>query len=219
MHGVQRGKFAVLGLGTFGEAVAVELERLGNEVLGVDGAPERVEAIKDRISHTVIGDASDEHNVAALGLDDYDGAVVAIGEDLGANVLCTLALRQTGVKRVWVKALNSAHHRILERLGADRIIHPEHEIGRHIAQALTYPYMVDYIALGSDYFVVELAVTPAVAGRTVEDLGLEREYDVRFIALKHGRAPTYDRGVRLEEGQRLVLVGHLDGLQRFGRTL
>lgn len=214
-----RAKFAVFGLGSFGEAVAVELERLGSEVLGVDEDSERVEAIKDRIAHAVIADVRDERNIAALGIDDYDAAVVAIGEDLGANVLCSLALREAGARKVWVKALNPAHHRILERLGADRIIHPEQEIGRHVAQALTYPYMVDYIALGSDYFVVELAVTAVIAGRSIEALGLESEHGVRFVALKRGRAPSYDRSAILEEGQRLVLIGHLDALQRFGRTL
>ena len=215
----RHGKFAVFGLGTFGEAVALELERLGNEVLGVDDDAERVEAMKDRVAHALIADVRDERNVAALGLDGYDAAVVAIGEDLASNVLCTLAVREAGVPRVWVKALTPAHHRVLDRLGADRIIHPEQEIGRHVAQALTYPYVVDYIALGSDYFVVELEVTDAVAGTRVSDLELETAYDVRFVALKRGRSPVYDPAARLEAGQRLVVVGHLDGLRRLGARL
>jgi len=215
----RRGKYAVIGLGTFGEAVALELERLGNEVLGVDDDEERVEAMKDRVSHAVIADVRDERNIEALGLADYDAAVVAIGEDLEANVLCTLALKQIGVSRVWVKALTPGHHRVLEKVGADRIIHPEHEIGRHVAQALNYPYVVDYIALGSDYFVVELEVTDTVAGDRVSELGLEEDFGVRFVALKQGREPTYDPDTRLETGQRLVLIGPLDGLERFGGTL
>jgi len=215
----QRGKYAVIGLGTFGEAVALELERLGNEVLGVDEDEGRVEAIKDRVSHAVIADVRDESNIASLGVEDFDAAVVAIGEDLEANVLCTLALKHIGVARVWVKALTPGHHRVLEKLGADRIIHPEHEIGLHVAQALNYPYVVDYIALGSDYFVVELEVTEAVDGTPVSELRLEDEYGVRFVALKRGREPTYDPDTRLETGQRLVLIGPLEGLERFGGTL
>ncbi|HKJ94531.1 MAG TPA: TrkA family potassium uptake protein [Gammaproteobacteria bacterium] len=216
-----KGKYAVIGLGSFGSTVALELERLGNEVLGVDQNEEAVNAIADRLAHVVITNVREERNLQELGLVDYDAVVVAIGENLESNILCTIALKQMGVKQVWVKAVTASHHRVLNKLGADRIIHPEHEMGEYVAQALNYPYVLDYIPLGNDYFVVEIEATEAIAGRTVTDLDLESQYDVRFVALKHGRQPMYEEatGVTLAEGMRLVLVGPLSGLRRFGRSL
>lgn len=215
-----KGKYAVIGLGGFGSTVALELERLGNEVLGVDQDEDAVNAVADRLAHVVITNVREERNLEELGLVDYDAVVVAIGENLESNILCTIALKQMGVKQVWVKAITASHHRVLSKLGADRIIHPEHEMGEYVAQALNYPYVLDYIPLGSDYFVVELAVTDALAGRTVADLALEEQFDVRFVALKHGREPVYEADdVTLTTGMRLVMVGPLSGLRRFGKLL
>lgn len=213
-----RNKFAVIGLGSFGGTVAEELERIGNEVLGVDLDETRVGRLADRLSHVVIADARDEQVLHDLGLKDYDGVVVAIGEDLEANVLATLALKQMGVRCVWVKALTANHHRILVRLGADRIIHPEHEIGVQVAQTLTYPYVLDYIALGNDYFIVEIEVPERIAGRPLPELQLGR-YELRFLVLKRGAEPLQEdsTSIVLHRCDRMVLLGHLEQLRRFGR--
>lgn len=213
-----RNKFAIIGLGSFGGTVAEELERIGNEVLGVDKDEHRVNRLADRLSHVVIADARDENVLQDLGLKDYDGVVVAIGEDLEANVLATLALKQMGVRCVWVKALTPSHHRILVRLGADRIINPEHEIGVQVAQTLTYPYVIDYIALGNDYYIVELDVPARIEGRPLPELRLT-DYALRFLVLKRGAEPLQDdsSSIVLQRCDRLVLMGHLDQLRRFGR--
>ena len=112
--------FAVMGLGTFGSTVAEELQRLGNEVLGVDRDEERVRLMAEHISEAVIADVRDREALEELGLGQYDAVLVAIGEDLESNLLCTLALKNLGVAEVWVKALTPSHHHILTRLGADR---------------------------------------------------------------------------------------------------
>lgn len=210
-------KFAVIGLGSFGSTVAVELQQLGNEVLGVDLDEARVSAVADRLSHAVIGDVRDERAVQELGLIDFDAVVVAIGEHLEANILCTLALKQMGVRCVWVKALTASHHKILSRLGADRIINPEHEIGVQVAQTLNYPLVIDYISLGNDYFIVELAVPDALEGRPLRELQLA-ERGIRYLTLKRGRAPvTADSSeIVLQRADRLVLMGQLETLRRLG---
>lgn len=216
-----RNKYAVIGLGGFGSTVAAELQRLGNEVLGIDRDETRVNAIAERISHAVIADARDERVLEEFGLADYDGVVVAIGEDLESNILCTLALKHMGARQVWVKAVTPSHHRILARLGADRIINPEQEIGIHVAQTLARPNVLDYISLGDGYFVVELDLPAKLDGQRLSDLALVERYGIHYVGLKRGRRPQFDppEQVVLRQGDHLLLVGQLQQLQRFGRNV
>jgi len=213
--------FAVMGLGTFGSTVAEELQRLGNEVLGVDRDEERVRLMAEHISEAVIADVRDRDALEELGIGQYDAVLVAIGEDLESNLLCTLALKNLGVDEVWVKALTPSHHHILNRLGADRIIHPEHEIGVHVAYSLNYPFVLDYISLGGDYFVVEMEVGESLEATPLAELQLRERYDIRFLALKRGREPMDEdpAEIVLARGDRVVLLGHFRNLQRFGAGL
>lgn len=204
-----RGKFAILGLGNFGVTVARQLQTLGNEVLAVDRDEQRTTALADEFTHVVAADVADERALEELGVGEFDVAVVAIGEDLESNVLCTLALKHLGVPKVWVKAVSAAHHRILGKLGADRIVHPEHEIGLHVAYSLNYPYVLDYISLGNDYFVVELELSEGLEEKTLEQVDLEGRYEVQFVALKRGGKLLRQGvlGTPLEQGDTLVVLG------------
>lgn len=216
-----KSKFAVIGLGSFGSTVAKELQRLGNEVLGIDQEESKVNALADQISHAVIGDVRDERVLQELGLQEFDGVVVAIGEHLESNILCTLALKQMGAKCVWVKALTASHQKILARLGADRIINPEHEMGVQVAQTLNYPMVIDYISLGNDYFIVEIGIPDRLDQRPLPDLQLTERYDIRYLVLKRGRSPlaAESQGIVLRRGDRLVLMGHLDKLRKLAADL
>lgn len=213
--------FAVMGLGSFGSTVAEELQRLGNDVLGVDRDEERVRVMAERIAEAVIADVRDRDALEELGLKQYDAVLVAIGEDLESNLLCTLALKNLGVGEVWVKALTPSHHHILNRLGADRIIHPEHEIGVHVAYSLNYPFVLDYISMGGDYFVVEMEVGDGLQDTPLGDLELRERYNLRFLALKRGREPLDEdpADIVLARGDRMVLLGHFRDLKRFGASL
>ena len=115
----RKKQFVVIGLGRFGETVAGELMRLGHEVLGIDTDERRTRAMADRLTRAVTGNASDEKVLEELNIKQFDAAVVAIGSNLEGSILVTLALKQIGVRLVWVKALNDAHHRIVQKLGAD----------------------------------------------------------------------------------------------------
>jgi trk system potassium uptake protein TrkA len=215
-----RSKFAVIGLGSFGSTVAQELQRLGNDVLGIDREERRVSAVADHVAHAVIADVRDERVLDELGLADYDGVIVAIGEDLESNVLCTLALKDLGVRQIWVKALTSSHHRILSRLGVSRIINPEHEVGLHVAQTLTHPTVLDYISLGNGYYVVALDLPDKLDGRRLADLELERRYGIRYLGLKRGSTPDFgNTEVVLRGGDQLLLAGQQESLQRLGRDV
>ncbi|WP_206607904.1 potassium channel family protein [Ferruginivarius sediminum] len=122
--------FAVIGLGTFGTTVASELARFGNHVLGIDTVERNVSHVAEMLTEAVIADGRDEEALREAGVGNYDVAVIAIGEDLDANILCTMNVKLIGVPTVWVKAMSRTHHRILRKLGADRVIEPEQEIGR-----------------------------------------------------------------------------------------
>lgn len=213
-------KFAVIGLGSFGSTVACELIRLGHEVLGIDIDECRVGKYADRLTQTLIADGTDEKVVEELGLDDYDAVVVAIGENLEASILSTLALKSSGCAQVWVKAISDTHHRILSRLQADRIIHPEHEIGVRVAQSLTHPQMLDYISLGHGWFVVEINVNERIASR--KGYAQELEFaEVDLVLVKRGKSvlpPPY-RGLVLQEGDQIVLAGELDNLLKFAKKV
>lgn len=213
-------KFAVIGLGSFGGTVACELVRLGHEVLGIDVDDARVNKHADRLTQTLIADGTDDKVIEELGLQKYDAVVVAIGENLEASILSTLALKSCGCERVWVKATNDTHHRILSRLQADRIIHPEHEIGVRVAQSLTHPQMLDYISLGQGWYVVEVQVNEHIAARKSYEQELDFA-DLKMVLVKRGSTvvpPPY-RGLLLQVGDQLVLAGLLDNLLKFAKRI
>lgn len=214
-----RRTFAVVGLGTFGTTVATELARLGDEVLGVDIDEGRVNLVADRLAHAVIADARDEEALRELGLGNYDVVVVAIGEDLEANIICTVSAKLLGVPCVWAKAMTRTHHRILSRIGADRVIHPEEEIGVHVAQTLHAPVVRDYVSLGNGYHVVYMETPEDLGDRALGDLDLAG-FDIHCLGLMRGtRYIACTEESRIQEEDRLLLLGKPEDLRQFGSTL
>ncbi|MDX1803789.1 MAG: TrkA family potassium uptake protein [Alcanivorax sp.] len=211
-------QYAVIGLGSFGATVALELTRLGHDVLGIDSDAGRVEYYADQLSQALIADGTSDKVIEELDLPAYDAVVVAIGENLEASILCTLALKNAKIKQVWVKAISEPHHRILSRLGAHRIIHPEHEMGVRVAQSLVHPEMLDYMSLGNDWLVVEIKVDERLADQHVAELPLE-QYNLRLTLVKRGRevwqAPFTD--LVLRERDQLVVLGTLHDLLSFSK--
>lgn len=209
--------FAVIGLGTFGSTVASELARFGNHVLGIDLQEGAVRRLADVLSQAVIADGRDEEALREAGLGGYDVAVVAIGEGLEANILCTMNAKLLGVPSIWVKAISRTHHRILLKLGAQRIVQPEQEIGRHIAQMLHNPLVRDYVSLGNGYHVVDFKIPSELNGHRLREIGLMRRFDLRALGLM--RATEFhacDTGdVALSTDDKLLLLGRRENLRRF----
>jgi trk system potassium uptake protein TrkA len=174
----------VVGLGRFGSAVATQLCALGNEVLVIDSHPDQVQAIADRVTHAVVGDATDEEVLRSLGVRDFDCAIVAIGSDLSASVLITLSLKELGVRSVICKAQSTAHKKVLEKIGADRVVFPEREMALKLAQGLTSSSVLDYIELSPDYGIAEVAVPTAWVGKTIREVNVRAKYGVNILALK-----------------------------------
>lgn len=212
-------QFAVIGLGGFGQAVAQELVRLGHEVLGVDSSEERAHQMSDSLTQTVIVDATDEASLGELDLKRFDAVLVAIGDNIEASILCTMAVKTLEAREVWVKALTPVHHRILEKLGANRILHPEYEMGLRVAQSLAHPNMLDYISLGDDCFVIEVRPGEKLDDKAVSDLPLGD--GVTLLAIKHGQELTTNppAGQRLRRNDHLILIGDQDALRQFSGQL
>lgn len=170
--------FVVIGLGAFGSVVALELARFGNHVLGIDKDPRRVAALAEQLPSAVILDATDEGAMREAGVDRYDVGLVSIGNDLESNVIAAMNLRLVGVTMVWAKAESRTHHRILSRIGADRVVLPGLEMGRHTAQMLNNPAVQDYVSLGNGYSVVNLMIPQRLSGRQLSELQVHAGIEV-----------------------------------------
>ncbi|MGN1003880.1 MAG: potassium channel family protein [Oscillospiraceae bacterium] len=175
--------FVVIGLGRFGTAVAVELCKLGHEVLAIDTNESIIQAIADKVTHAAAGDAADPAVLKALGVRNYDCAIVAAAKDVGESALITLSLKDLGVPKVVCKAKDATHKRVLERIGADRVIIPEQESGIKLAQGLARSNVLNFIELSEDYGIVEVDPPEAWFGKTLLELNVRARYDVTVIAV------------------------------------
>lgn len=211
---------AVIGLGTFGSTIAKTLASFGDQVLGIDIDEKRASSLADELTDVVIADGRDEDALREAGVEGYDTVVVAIGEDLEANILCTMNVKMLGVETVWAKSVSETHHRILRKIGVDRVIHPEEEIGHHIAQVLHNPLVRDYISLGNSFYIVDVQVPERLDGNTLKDTNLAK-YEIRCLGLMRAGSLLEQDGPEstLQNGDKLLLLGKRDNLQRFGETL
>jgi trk system potassium uptake protein TrkA len=213
---MSRQQFVIIGLGLFGETIARELTRLGHEVVGIDTSERVVDRLADTITHAVVADGADEKVIEELNLAQFDAAIVAIGErNMEANLLATLHLKSMGLKEIWVKALTADHHKILAKIGATRILHPEYEMGMHVAQALNYPMVNDYISLGGDEYVVEITASDKLSGVIFEDvLGRAELRATLLLAKRNGKTYPKPDNFVIDVGDSLILAGKLDQLRR-----
>nr|WP_232059708.1 MULTISPECIES: TrkA family potassium uptake protein [Kyrpidia] len=209
-------QFVVIGLGRFGSSVAKTLYQTGHEVLAIDGDREVIEDIMDSVTHAVQADATDEQALRALGLRNFDVAVVGIGGDIQASILCTLIVRELGVPFIVAKAQTELHGKVLSRIGADRVVHPERDMGLRVAHNLVSPNILDYIELSPDYSIAEVAAGKGMVGKTLRQLDIRAKYGCNVMAIKRGEniniSPLADD--RLREQDILVVIGSNEDLRR-----
>ncbi|GFN23156.1 potassium channel family protein [Thermanaeromonas sp. C210] len=210
-------QFAVIGLGRFGASVATALARLGCEVVGIDADAAKVEAVMNEITHAIQADARDEEALKAAGVRNVDVAIVAIGEDVEANILVTLIAKEMGVKCVVAKALNDLHAKVLAKIGADKIVFPERDMGIRVARALVAGNVLEHIELSPEYSIEEIAAPQRVAGKTLAELNLRAKHGATVMAIKRRDeiivAPGGDEVIKA--GDILVLLGPTKVLERF----
>ncbi|UJF24247.1 TrkA family potassium uptake protein [Suttonella sp. R2A3] len=212
--------FAVIGLGVFGRSAAIELQSMGNTVIGVDIDAQEVDRLSDALTHCVIADATDRSTLEELNLTQCDGVLVSIGDNLEASVLCTLNLRDMGVHNVWVKAKSDAHHAILSALNVRRIVHPEQDMGKRIAQAMNYPMVLDHMALGDGLYVIHVLAKAYFHGRNVREAFADL-HDIDVFMVKRGTEvlPCHDEDFIIKAGDHLLLGGTLDALRELSKTM
>ena len=178
--------YVVVGLGRFGTEVARQLSRLGCEVLAMDVNGDLVQQISADVTHAVVGDAQDKEVLRALGARDMDCAIVAIGGDLAASVLATMNLKELGVPYIVCKAHDETHRRVLEKLGADRVVIPEQENANRLAKSLSSPNVLDYIELSEEYGIIEIPAPAAWQNKTLMDLKIRAKWGVNVLAIRRG---------------------------------
>lgn len=209
-------QFAVIGLGRFGGSVARVLCEMGYEVLVVDKNEQRIQDFSNIATHAVVADTTDEEALNALGIRNFDIVVVAIGEDIQSSILTTLILKELDVQKVVVKARNALHGKVLYKIGADKVVYPERDMGIRVVHSLISPNILDIIELADDYSIVEIHAGEFFSGKTLKDLDIRAKFGCNVMAIKSGDriniAPLASD--RINEGDILVVIGHNDDLQR-----
>lgn len=207
-------QFVVIGLGRFGTSVARTLSSLGHDVLAVDNRESCVHEVMNEVTQAVQADARDEETLKSLGVRNFDAAVVAIGDDIESNILITLTLKEMGVKYVVAKAQTSLHGKVLSRIGADKIIYPEKDMGMRLAYNLVTANVMDLIELSPDYSIVEIKAPVKFWHKTLGELDLRAKYGISIMAIKKAGDIVIAPGAeaKLEEKDILVVVSKTEAL-------
>jgi trk system potassium uptake protein TrkA len=205
----------VIGLGRFGASAARELMRLGHEVLAVDGNESIVNEIAPEVTHAVQLDAADEGALRAIGAADFDHAIVAISSGVEASIFATMALKKLGVGNVVAKAGSDLHGAILERVGADRVVFAEREMGQRVAHSFAVRQVVDYLDVAPRVGIVKVHPPESWVGRSLRDLGLEVRLQLTPVALRRGDGVTInpDGTEVIRADDQLILIGKDDRLE------
>ncbi|SEO90066.1 TrkA family potassium uptake protein [Paenibacillus sp. OV219] len=202
-------QFAVIGMGRFGSSVATTLMELGFDVLAIDRSEQIIQDVSDWATHAVSADTTDEDTLRTLAISNFDVVVVAIGADIQASILTVLILKELGVKQVIVKAQNELHGKLLSKIGADKIVFPERDMGMRLAHNLVSPNILEFIELSQEYSIIELKAPAELVGKTLKQLDIRANYRCNVLAIKSGAelniAPFDDDWV--EENDVLVIAG------------
>jgi trk system potassium uptake protein len=212
--------YAVIGLGRFGSAVVSTLTSLGQEVIGVDEDEDRVREVGELTSNALQIDATDLRALRQAGINDADVAIISIGENIEASLLVVMQVKELGVETIIAKAVTPLHGRILQKLGVSRVVFPEREMAERTARSLVIPNALDYIALSSDFSLVEVTTPPAFVDHTLRSLDLRARHGLMLVAIKRkidGEeqtlvAPAADEVLRA--GDVLALLGRNEQLAK-----
>lgn len=222
-------KYIIIGLGNFGSSLAQKLTRMGHEVIGVDNKMSKVEALKEKVTHTICLDTTDEQAVGHLPLQECDVVMVCIGEDEGANILTTALMKQSKVKRLISRAVSPLHETILEAMQVDEIVHPEEETAERWAKKLNIRGVVDSFELPGEFSIVEATVPDHLVGMTLEEAALNKKHNVVVLTtiemnevangIGVSKKTPRVRGVAssqtlLKEGAIIVIFGKTADIQR-----
>lgn len=223
-------KYIIVGLGNFGASLSQKLTAQGNEVIAIDTRMEKVDLYKEKISHTICMDATDEFTVSGLPIMDTDVIIVAIGEDQGANIMTTALFKNMQVKRLISRAINPLHEKVLEAIGVDEIVHPEEETAERLAKKLNLNNVIDSFELSEDFSIIEANVPKECIGKSILEVGFRAKFNLLVLTiikktevksfLGKSRTKMKIQGIatpdqKLVETDVLVLYGSNNDLQDF----
>jgi trk system potassium uptake protein TrkA len=210
-------EFLVIGLGRFGGGLAQTLVGMGHDVLGVDADPKAVQDFAGILTHVVEADSTDERAMRQLGAGEFETAIVAIGTEIEASILTTSVLTDLGVKRIVAKAVTEPHGRILERVGAHRVVYPERDMGIRVGHSLAGS-ILDYFELDPGFAIVETRAPRELAGKTLAEAEVRRRFGITVVCIKpEGGSFTYATPDTVpNEGDILVVAGEKRRAEAFG---
>lgn len=211
-------RFAVIGLGNFGFHAAKALYEDGNEVVAIDINRGRVQAVDAHCSEAIVLDATDKEALKTLGLETMDGVIVSTGTKISSSILICLYLQEMGVKKILVKALDEDHEKILKRVGATQIIHPERDMAVRVSKGLCRANMLDFIPLSEEFELVQVGPPREFIGKSLKDLNLRARYNVHIIAI-HEIIPENFRLVPppdfvIKDSDILIMLGRSEDIRR-----
>lgn len=210
-------EFAVIGLGRFGGSICRALAEQGNEVLAIDTDEDLVNEFSTIASHAVVGDCTDEQVLKGLGIRNFDHVIVAIGNDIKASILTTLMLIELGVTDITVKAQDDYHEKVLRKIGANHVVHPERDMGRRIAHHISSNNVLDYLELSEEHSIVEIIANHKINGHSIIDLDIRAKYGITIVAIKRGNniIVSPQANEMIQNGDVLVVIGADVDINRF----
>lgn len=213
----KRKQFVVLGLGRFGLSVSRALSENGFEVLAAGNDPDAVQVASEFVTHAVCIDVTDDLSLKALGIGNFDVAVIAIGHHLEASVMATLQAKEMGIPYVIAKAQNNAHKKILEKIGADRVIFPERDMGIRIANNLMYGNFFEFMELSNEFGIAEFEPLKDWVGKTLAQSEIRAKFDLNVVAIRaRGKTEASPKANRIiQETDILIVMGENRQIQRF----
>lgn len=214
-------KFAVIGLGVFGSAIARKLTERGADVVAIDDHEEKVEQIAKDVAYSVMLNATNKDALLAQNIDKMDAVVVSIGSDFQQMLLCVFQLQEIGVKRIIARAQGPVQRKILTKMGVHDVLSPEVEFANNIVEQLTNPNVMMCVQLPDKYEIIELEAPRKIVGRTLEDIGMREKYKVNLVTLLSLRdgehhingVPSADTVV--QKGDLILVFGCEDDINRF----
>ena len=214
-------EFAVIGLGRFGGSVCRELSMEGMNVLAIDKDEDKINEFKNIALQAVIADSTDEATLKDLGIKNIDHVIVAIGDNIQASILTTVILSELGIKKITVKAQNDYHEKILNKIGAHQVVHPERDMGKRIAHSIISNNILDYLELSDEYSIVEVMAGKKILGKTLIDLDIRANYGCNVIAIKEGKNINVspDANDIIRGSDILIVIGSDKDLLNFEKEL
>lgn len=215
--------YAIIGLGRFGGSICQTLVESGQEVLAIDKSEDRANAYMDIATHVVVGNAQDEMTLRSLGIRNFDQVIIAIGEDIQASILVTLMVKEMGVPNILAKANNGYHARVLEKIGADKVVHPERDMGIRIAHKMVSSNILDSIELSDEYSLAEIRVkNKKFFNKTLLEMDFRRRFGLTVVAVRRRNgdviaSPAAEEVVR--ENDHLLVIGNVEEVDQLDAKL